>query len=84
MWCPECGAEYREGFTRCEPCQVDLVAERPRPKPLSGAAGGFQVFALGGAQAQAVGEALARGQEPPSPISAVSSPSRRSGMYRTR
>jgi hypothetical protein len=30
MFCPECKAEYREGFTRCADCEVDLVAELPR------------------------------------------------------
>ncbi len=25
MYCPKCHAEYREGFTRCADCQVDLV-----------------------------------------------------------
>ncbi|MBI1946686.1 MAG: hypothetical protein HYS27_13390 [Deltaproteobacteria bacterium] len=25
--CPECGATYRAGFTRCNGCQVDLVDE---------------------------------------------------------
>jgi hypothetical protein len=28
-WCPECGAEYREGFTRCSECRVALVNEPP-------------------------------------------------------
>lgn len=27
MICPECETEYREGFTRCSDCDVDLVAE---------------------------------------------------------
>lgn len=29
MYCPQCQAEYREGFTRCDECGVDLVAELP-------------------------------------------------------
>ncbi len=28
MFCPECEAEYRPGFTECSDCQVPLVAER--------------------------------------------------------
>lgn len=31
MFCPQCGAEYREGFGRCVDCEVDLVAEAPSP-----------------------------------------------------
>jgi hypothetical protein len=29
MFCPVCKAEYREGFTRCADCDVDLVYELP-------------------------------------------------------
>ena len=32
MFCPQCRTEYREGFTVCADCQVDLVAElAPEP-----------------------------------------------------
>jgi hypothetical protein len=30
MFCPECKAEYRPGFTRCADCDVDLVWELPK------------------------------------------------------
>ncbi len=29
MFCPKCGAEYREGFTECADCMVPLVYEEP-------------------------------------------------------
>ncbi len=32
-WCPKCGAEYREGFTRCAECGVALVDQRPESLP---------------------------------------------------
>ena len=28
-YCPECRSEYREGFTTCKECGVDLVASLP-------------------------------------------------------
>ena len=40
MWCPNCGSEYRPGFTHCsdcghelvrEPPEVDVTEEEPRP-----------------------------------------------------
>jgi hypothetical protein len=40
MYCPNCGSEYREGFTRCVDCDCDLVAvdparaAEPRPRPV--------------------------------------------------
>ena len=33
MFCPECRAEYREGFTECSDCGLPLVRElSPEPK----------------------------------------------------
>lgn len=29
MFCPQCGVEYRPGFTRCTDCDVDLVHDLP-------------------------------------------------------
>lgn len=40
MFCPECRASYRDGFTHCPDCDVDLVDSLPAPgsewDPLSG------------------------------------------------
>ena len=35
MYCPQCGVEYREGFTECSDCQVPLLAGTPPPEPPS-------------------------------------------------
>jgi hypothetical protein len=32
MFCPECKSEYRPGFTHCSDCDVNLVAELPKPQ----------------------------------------------------
>jgi hypothetical protein len=32
-WCPNCGAEYRPGFTTCADCGVALVEQPPAPEP---------------------------------------------------
>jgi hypothetical protein len=29
VYCPKCGAEYREGFNECSDCRVPLVWEKP-------------------------------------------------------
>jgi hypothetical protein len=31
--CPQCGTEYREGFTHCTNCDVDLIPPPPPPPP---------------------------------------------------
>ena len=33
MFCPQCKAEYRQGFTRCSDCDVDLVYSQPPESP---------------------------------------------------
>ncbi len=40
MYCPQCKAEYRQGFTRCADCDVDLVYERPASASGPGETGG--------------------------------------------
>jgi len=35
MFCPQCRSEYREGFTRCDDCDLPLVATLP-PLPAVG------------------------------------------------
>jgi hypothetical protein len=39
MYCPQCKAEYRQGFTRCADCDMDLVYEPPPAAEGWGAAG---------------------------------------------
>jgi hypothetical protein len=33
MYCPNCRAEYREGFIWCSDCEIALVAELPPEEP---------------------------------------------------
>ncbi len=36
LFCPQCGAEYREGFLECSDCHLPLVAalpSEPQPQP---------------------------------------------------
>ena len=35
MYCPQCGVEYREGFTECADCRVPLSAGTPPAEPAS-------------------------------------------------
>jgi hypothetical protein len=34
MYCPNCRYEYREGFTTCSDCGVELVSELPPEEPV--------------------------------------------------
>jgi hypothetical protein len=42
MFCPQCKAEYRPGFTRCADCDVDLVWELPKGNIAARRAGGSE------------------------------------------
>ena len=33
MYCPQCRAEYRDGFRECSDCHVALLVGSPPPKP---------------------------------------------------
>ena len=62
-YCPECGTEYRAGFTHCYDCQVALVDEPPDEVPAEQAeidAGGplVEVFAASHIEADIVRAAL--------------------------
>jgi len=35
VYCPQCGVEYRDGFTECSDCHVALLAGAPPPEPPS-------------------------------------------------
>ncbi len=35
-FCPNCQIEYRDGFTRCTDCDIDLVPALPRESPPEG------------------------------------------------
>jgi hypothetical protein len=35
VYCPQCGVEYRDGFTECSDCHVPLLAGAPTPEPAS-------------------------------------------------
>jgi hypothetical protein len=36
MYCPQCGNEFRDGFTECSDCRVPLLAGTLPPEPADG------------------------------------------------
>lgn len=43
MLCPQCGAEYREGFDECADCHVPLVDSLDEPEPTGAPADGVLI-----------------------------------------
>jgi hypothetical protein len=33
MICPSCGSEYRDGYTRCADCEIELIEPQPPAAP---------------------------------------------------
>jgi hypothetical protein len=58
MVCPECGAEYREGFTHCSDCDVDLIVAPPSPPDERNKIEIVQVYEAGNPALLAVAESL--------------------------
>lgn len=45
LYCPQCGAEYREGYSSCSDCHILLVRERPKlNRQVSPSLGDFRVI----------------------------------------
>lgn len=55
MYCPKCRCEYREGFTVCSDCNLELVVELP-PEPVSEYVDLVTVYVARDASALAVAE----------------------------
>ncbi len=62
MYCPQCRAEYREGFTECAYCGVALVEELP-PEPTPEYVDLITVFETRDVAAFAVAESLLQAAE---------------------
>ncbi len=46
MFCPECKAEYRDGFTTCSDCDVELVDALVEPEPEPADADSEEILAI--------------------------------------
>ena len=42
MFCPQCRAEYREGFFRCSDCDIPLVDQLPADRSVTDRRRGFE------------------------------------------
>jgi len=42
MFCPQCRAEYREGFFRCSDCDIPLVDQLPADRSVTDRQAGFE------------------------------------------
>ena len=42
MFCPQCRAEYREGFFRCSDCDITLVDQLPADRSVTDRRRGFE------------------------------------------
>jgi hypothetical protein len=42
MFCPKCGAEYRQGFYRCSDCDIPLVDQLPEEGSVTDRQPGFE------------------------------------------
>ncbi len=46
LYCPQCGVEYRPGFTECADCLVPLTADDPARKQAGPAAGAIELVTV--------------------------------------
>lgn len=44
MFCPQCKAEYRDGFSRCSDCDIALVGELPKSAESAAYEGQFRLI----------------------------------------
>lgn len=57
-FCPQCLSEYREGFSHCADCDVDLIAKLPAAPPEASPEGWTEIFRGMSAQADVLRASL--------------------------